>query len=90
MIFGKEYYEAPHYAFFQHLLKFSVLGSSILLITPSSPNQLQSVHNVKNQVLHPWNRTKFYKLEHITNITILWTIDSEPSGSKHYSKLIHI
>lgn len=63
---------------------------SILLITPSSSNQLQSIHNVKTQILQPWNKTKLYKLEHIIIITILWTFDSEPSGREHYAKLVYI
>ena len=35
-------------------------------------------------------KKNLYKLEHITIITILWTFDSEPSGSNHYTKLTYI
>jgi hypothetical protein len=89
IIFVKEYYETPHYVFFHHFIKFSVLVPSIFLIIPDSSNQLQSVNNVKNQILQPWNKTKLYKLEHIKIITILRAFDSEPSGSEHYTKLIY-
>jgi hypothetical protein len=65
IIFGKEYYEAPHYVFFHHLIKFSVLVPSILLIIPTL------LTNFSRSTM--W-KTKFYNHETKQNYTNLNTL----------------
>jgi hypothetical protein len=74
---------------FYHPLKFSIVGSSIILITPFLTNNSRS----KMWKTKFYTKKKLYELKHITIISILYSAqkekkDSEPSGSKHYAKLI--